>query len=751
MGVTRRQFLQQVGGTLAAWGVSETGVWALGDRYWQAVAAPTSRKFALLMGINQYPFGSLLEGCVTDVELQRELLIHQFGFDSADIVSLTDEQATRAAITAAFIDYLIPTVKAGDVVVVHFSGFGSGVAGASGQPLRPSLVLADEVPMGEVPVVNDLLLETLGLLLRSLKTDRITTILDTSYVYPGQPLQGNLRVRAYPNPSTAQPAAAELELQAMLLSQLKLNRDRQPDLANLKTFPGVVLAAAGVTQVATEVRWNHLMNAGLFTQTLTQTLWQASPATSIALTLNRVTPQVAAIASQQHPTLQGQAIAKQPDKLPPYFVPGGTLAAVGAIVAVEANGNSATLWLGGLPAALLEHYGVNSLVTISPTPDGQAAPTLQITAREGFTARAKVCCQSDLAGADVAPLQVGQRVQEAVRVLPRNIGLTVALDGSLERIERVDAISAFTAVPRVSLAIAGEQPADLLFSKVQTPPTQLAALPSMPLSLAATPATLSYGLFSPGRDVILSTTGEGGEAVKVAVKRLVPKLQTLLATKLLNLTVNDQTSHLAVTAQLEQLTPQAQMLAAQGTGTMRGLSAVGKLAIKPTADLVQIPLGSRIRFRLENQGTLPLYSLAIALDTASNLQWLHLPLAAPAPTLPPETAAVTATLLPQTTTTLPTAIAGSEWQLQGTAGIAETYLMLSTEPFTQTLATLTAQQRAGNSAIAGAIIANPLEVVQAILQDLHQPTFTPVAGNPPDVYTLHVSTWATLRFTYQIS
>jgi hypothetical protein len=66
------------------------------------------------------------------------------------------------------------------------------------------------------------------------------------------------------------------------------------------------------------------------------------------------------------------------------------------------------------------------------------------------------------------PIQVGQLVQEAIRVLPRNLGLTVALDVHLERIERVDATSAFANIPSVSsVVVAGEQPADYLFGKVQ--------------------------------------------------------------------------------------------------------------------------------------------------------------------------------------------------------------------------------------------------------------------------------------------
>ncbi len=85
MKLRRRTFLTQAG-----LGLSEAGLVWLGDRDQQALAKPTRRKLALLVGINQYSSTSNflpLAGCLTDVELQRELLIHRFGFQPSDISS----------------------------------------------------------------------------------------------------------------------------------------------------------------------------------------------------------------------------------------------------------------------------------------------------------------------------------------------------------------------------------------------------------------------------------------------------------------------------------------------------------------------------------------------------------------------------------------------------------------------------------------------------------------------------------------
>ena len=62
------------------------------------------------------------------------------------------------------------------------------------------------------------------------------------------------------------------------------------------------------------------------------------------------------------------------------------------------------------------------------------------------------------------------------------------------------------------------------------------------------------------REMIASTAGEPGEAVKVAVKRLAPQLQTLLTAKLLSLTVNERSSRLAIRATLNTTAPQSQIL-----------------------------------------------------------------------------------------------------------------------------------------------------------------------------------------------
>ena len=78
--VNRRHFLQGITGALGAIGLSQLELIRSATRYGQALAQDTGRKVALLVGINEYPNNLSLLGPLTDVELQRQLLIHRFGF-----------------------------------------------------------------------------------------------------------------------------------------------------------------------------------------------------------------------------------------------------------------------------------------------------------------------------------------------------------------------------------------------------------------------------------------------------------------------------------------------------------------------------------------------------------------------------------------------------------------------------------------------------------------------------------------------
>ncbi|MEH1958697.1 MAG: caspase family protein [Nostoc sp.] len=732
----RRRFLQRIGSILAVLGVTEAEWLILGNRYYQALAEPSPRKLALLIGINQYPQIPALSGCLTDVELQRELLIHRFGFQGSDILTLTEEEASREFIEAAFSDHLSKQAKAGDVVVFHFSGYGSHVKlETSPDTMQNALVPANgskDSQNEKIVNVNYILEETLLLLLRSLPTDRVTAVLDTSY-YAASTVLG-LKSRALEESVEAKLAAEELDL----LKQLKTQK--------LPSTPIVLTATSNPKQSAREGLFSGF-SAGLFTYALTQYLWEFTPATTIQVALSHVENSLSKLGSKQQPgNLENLSPNLSPQRRealnsPPSLqgkgagglglalaFPENIIGAEGAVTAIEEDGKTVHLWLGGLPPQVLLYYGVNSRFTLATTEE------LVLRSRTGLTAKAQI---AKIEGAN--PLQVGQLVQEAVRVLPRNINLTIALDTGLQRIERVDATSAFAAFSHVSIVVVGEKPADYLFAKLQEIPSR-------------------YGLFSLGGELIPNTTGEIGEAVKLTVQRLAAKLSTLLAAKLWRLTENQGSSRLGVKATLEIIsdTLPSVVMQRQTVRTFKTETSIKKsvqtrlIASVPTPI---VPIGSRMQYRVENQSDRPVYLILLGLNNNHTAIAFHFwdtpqePNTADTKPLLKEVA-----IAPGETLTLPQTNAASAWVISEPAFFDEQQLIFSTAPFSETLAALNTGKYSTAEQSPISPLLNSLDVAQALLQDLHNASAlkTEMNGTAADSYILDVNNWASFSFSFQV-
>lgn len=87
-----------------------------------------------------------LDGAVNDALALRELLAARFGFERTDILVLTDAEATREGILAAYRQHLIDQVQAGDEALFFYAGHGSRVRNSlTDEPdgMDESLVPAD--------------------------------------------------------------------------------------------------------------------------------------------------------------------------------------------------------------------------------------------------------------------------------------------------------------------------------------------------------------------------------------------------------------------------------------------------------------------------------------------------------------------------------------------------------------------------------------------------------------------------------
>jgi hypothetical protein len=722
MGLKRREFLQQAGRVLAAIGISEALWLPLGSRYLQALAQPTSRKLALLVGVDKYP-DSPLHGCVTDVEMQRELLIYRFGFVPSDILTLTDAQATRENIETAFVTHLGEQAKPGDVVVFHFSGCGSQVSFAeSPGKMQNSLVPADDVlPLLANRAVNDILEETLLLLVRSLATENAIAILDTSYTYPGFLKNGNFRIRSRSRPTIGEPSLAELTFAEDLRSRPNL----RPAAA--------VLAASADSQLAAEQEWNGF-TAGLFTYALTQTLWWATPASSFSVSFSRAAGNVEQIAGlSQQPQILNLDFTTAPAVNFSNLILNSP-ASDGAVTAVEEGGKTLQLWLGGLSPSVLECSG-GSVFAV----DSSEGARLLLRGRTGLSAKAQVL---DGSAQTDGQLTVGELVREEIRVLPRNIGLTVALDSGLERIERVDATSAFATVPQVS-AVGSEQLADCRFGRV--PDTTLAGTVS-PHEPALSQSR--YGLFSLAQMLIPDTEGDGGEAVKVAVQRLTPQLKALQAGKLLRLTVNEGSSRLKVRAVLATLAPQApavvqrETVRAGGDYLLEPLRGESEKSVR--TNILSVTKGSSVQYVLYNDSDRPVYFAVFCSDSAGRLSAIGAE-------GKDAVGGMSRAIAPGENLTVPAAGA-SGWAVSGPIGLAEIFVIFSENTFDRTLAAIEAEMQQTRDAQPIRVLLNPLNVARAVLEDLHAASIPGVqkVGISTDDLALDVSVWATLSFVYRV-
>lgn len=762
MGLNRREFLQQAGLLLAMLGIHEK----VYDRSYQALAQPTRRKLALLVGINQYPPGNRIEeplqGCLTDVELQRNLLMYNFGFHPNDIVTLTNEAATRSQIESTFISHLVNQAQMGDLVFFHFSGYGSSIS-RKNLDSNLSQIQYSYLPIdgesSEPEVINDILEDTLWLLLRSLSTSEIITVLDTSFIYPGYHQQGTLKIRTASNPTHLNINPAELELQNQLLSRLNLSRQ---DLEQRKPgqLPGLVLAASKPAQIATEGRWDGF-NAGLFTYTLTQAFWNSHPSQNLTTQISRVAAEVEQIVGPcQQPQLRRtltQSHRKTESDLFLGILGTHSFSVDGIITGVEDNGKTAKILLTGLPTFVLDSLSLNTVFKIlSEVNDLENPVYLQLRYRTGLNAKAQVK-MTDF----TSPfgLQVGQKLQEIVRILPRQTNLKIALDPKLNRIERVDATSAFSGFSRMTI-VASDQPADYLLSRVtDTAIAQALDAPLSPLFQGR------YGLFSKGSVLLPNTVGEGGEAVKMAVHRLIPQLKNRLAIKLFRLTENERSLSLKVRATLNLLAPQSQVLIKRETQgmnnnnireipeTIQAKSNINSnqsvVSASENLGIVTVPLGSRLQYQLQNKGEFPVYFLLFYVNSEGQIYVFN------SGRDPQQQQIAPGKFLSLPPATVYSANASTEMMgefVKEPVGLTETHVIFSANPLAETLEILDKNVKKNDSLFKFNLLSNPLNIADAILQDLNrasQPTLEKM-GMMTDDLALDINSWATLSFVYRV-
>ena len=531
----RRQFIQFATSALATIGLNHLDLQRQSLRYGKILAQSTPRKLALLVGINQYPTNSdrftSLSGCVNDVRLQEQLLINRFGFQPEDIKAVTDTEATRDGILTAFETHLIQQAKPGDVVVFHFSGHGSQVIDPNPidptYPLNSSFVPADEHWQADKGIVNEITGHTLFLLMFALKqkTDNVTVVLDSCH--SGGGTRGNVKIRAIPGGMDFRMSPEEVEYQQQWLKRLNLSPEDFIKLYQQGVATGAVIASAQREQFAADYPFPGFY-AGAFTYLLTQTLWQNN---------HDVESAIAGIErDMRFLSTQLPLVEVPPDsrhqREPIYFTEPKTLPAEGVVTTVE--NNRVQVWLGGISQESLEAISEGSIFT-PPFRSRGETPKVELISRNGLIAEAKV----------EGNVQPGELLQEFARTIPTDWKLHIGLDPSLSQ-ETETAKTELESLKRIQAILPqpGEfpYPVDVhyILSRM-TDEYQQQLLSDTPDKM---PPVDSLGLFSPALEVIPDSFGIPGETVTQGIERLQGKLKSLLAARIMRMTLNAESSRL---------------------------------------------------------------------------------------------------------------------------------------------------------------------------------------------------------------
>jgi hypothetical protein len=621
----RRHFLQAAGSTLAAIGLSQVDFLRQANQYGRVLAQGTPRKLALLVGINAYPLGvSPLRGCVTDVQMQKELLVHRFGFNPNDILTLTDANATRQNLLDAFENHLMQA-QPGDVVVFHFSGHGSLVRDPD-PILLPRLDRYDRVQGYNGTMlpydarqgiqgteVNDIMGKTLFLLTSALKTDQVTVMLDSCH--SGGGTRGDLRFRAVESRlelGEAGPSQAEKDTHTYWREKLGWSPD---DLKARRTegiAKGVALGSAQANQLAADATFGRVgpgqFHAGAFTYALTRYLWQqpgSLPIERVFVDLARSTRDVARSARLDQAPVFMTAPGSNHGQQPLFFLAPQTPAAEAVVLGSE-NGE-VKFWLGGISSQSLDAFEAGAIFTAIDA-QGNELGQIEQTRREGLMG------YGVLQGQGRANTLAQALLRERVRGVPQDLTLRLGLDPSLGN-DAAAMRASLNQIRRVEpVAVNGEESPNFLIGRMTEEGLALAVAEQV--QNVGTLGTL--GLFTPGLVPLRDSFGPPGEAVETAVNRLVPQFQVLLAGRILRAVLNSDTSDLNMTVTVQPVVGDA-----VGRGASRGSHSTEMVTQRLDATIAPLTSGSEITITVTNHEDRRIYVGVLGIGSTGRITVLH--------------------------------------------------------------------------------------------------------------------------------
>lgn len=585
--IGRRQILQWAGSIPGAIALHQ---FSSLNRYAHVLAQNTSRKLALLVGINQY-VGDIptLQGCLTDVEMQRELLMHRFRFNPQDILVVSDDASlkpTRNNILNAFEAHLIQQAKPGDVVLFHFSGHGSLVADPNpvpgllkdGRGVSGTMVPCDRASTN-AEKVQDITGRSLFLLMSALQTENVTALLDSCHAGGG--LRGNLVVRSIParlgGDVLAEVDSIEIEYQQRWLATLKLSAQTLLEMRQKGVAKGVAIGSAHYNQLAADVPFDGFY-AGAFTYLLTHYLWQQTSDQGMGrvfINLARRTKDVAnTYGVFQEPVYLMNS--ERDRNRPVYFLKSGSFAGEGVVQQLNLHKQQVQFWLGGMAARSLAACQAGAVFSLIDGM-GREVGLAHLERRKGLTG------YGQLRADNPRLLKPGMVVRDRVRALPNDLKLRIGVHSSFGKQSAI-AQKALEEIEYLEVVPIGNH-LDFLLGRMAEQSSQ------------TQPPLGKIGVFTASLLPVEGTFGEVGESIAEAVDRLRPRFVSLLAGQIL------------------------QAIGGEGNADVRvNVSVLAKAGTPIASDQLRFKPGTELRIQVRNAEKQPLYMAMLTISSSGTLQ-----------------------------------------------------------------------------------------------------------------------------------
>ena len=740
----RRHFLQFAGSTLATLGLSQLDIIRQGDRYGKVLAQSTPRKLALLVGINDYPHGvgwNPLRGCYTDVLMQKNLLKYGFGFQEEDILVLTDTDnptnVTRDRILTAFEEHLIAQAKPGDVVVFHYSGHGSQVYDPDAPDrLNGTFVPIDSpLPSEDGGTVNDIMGQTLFLLMKAVDTENLTVVLDSCH--SGGGTRGNMTVRSRSGGGEFLPSDEERAFQEKWMSELDLSEEELKDLRENNIAKGVAIASAQRHQLAADVPFNGF-HAGAFTYLMTRYLWQQTNPDAVYQVLENIRRSTRTLARESG-TIQEPLLETNPDEnrfQPLYFIDAPRPAAEAVVTQVSGD-DRVELWLGGVDRYSWEGFDEGTVLS-SVNCDGQdpsgedSRMLIQLENREGLIGRGRIIERNGCSS-----IEPGMFFQEEIRSIHKDLNLKVGIDDrSLDAESVSTARQALNAQSRIQGLSLGTQEVQYIFAQMTSEYRQQLETSNN------LPPVGSLGLLTPAlNEVVPDSFGVPDESISDAVERLEAKLQSLFAVYLVKRVLSSNSSRLdvEVVMQLKGGQVQAEAVATRGRRD-RSPEAAGAYQVP---QMTQYRPGDTIEFVFKNNENSDLYVCVLLISPDGSLTAIF-----PSEYQNPIEASL---VWGNSTRIIPEQeLDDFEFQIGDTSGFAEVLIVASKSPLREALRTLQATVGRGHRGPATA----SEEIADALLSDFDRGTRgtrnSAIVAVPRDRNGIDMTRMAALSVSFEI-